>query len=260
LRIPRVIPALLLDHDEFVKTRRFREPRYVGDPVNTIDLFNQFEVDEIVLLDIGATVEAREPPYHLLEAMAAQCWVPLAYGGGIRSLDIARRVFGIGVEKVVLGSILADRPEVAGDIAAIYGRQAVVASVDALVEASGTTVMVEHGTRAVSRDVVDYAQRVATMGVGEILLQAIHRDGTREGYDLDLIRVVADALEIPVIALGGAARRADLPVPIQEANAAAVSAGSLFVFQGATGGVLVNFPSRPDLERMFVTPGPSSHV
>jgi cyclase len=257
--IPRVIPALLLDGNEFVKTTRFRDPRYVGDPVNTIDLFNQFEVDEIAVLDIAATIQHREPAYDLLEALAAQCWVPLAYGGGIRSLEMARRVFAIGVEKVILGSILADDPGVASRIAREYGRQAVVAAIDVRIDEAGPTVLVDHGTRPVSGDPVDYARRAETSGVGEILLQAIHRDGTREGYDLDLIRSVVSGVDVPVVALGGAGRRADLSSPVHLAGAAAVAAGSLFVFQGTGSGVLVNFPGRRDLEGMFASPGPSSH-
>ncbi len=250
MRIPRVIPALLLENDEFVKTTRFRSPRYIGDPVNTIDLFNQFEVDEIAVLDIRATTAGVEPPYKLLEALAAQCWVPLAYGGGIRDLGIARRVLGIGVEKVILGTILAETPDVAGEIAAVFGRQAVVAAVDVLTDTE-PVVLVRHGSTAVGRDPAEYARRVEAAGAGEILLQAIHRDGTREGFDLPLIRSVASAVDIPVIALGGAGKRADLPDPVNNAGAAAVAAGSLFVFQGRSGGVLVNFPSRVELEAMF---------
>lgn len=259
MSIPRVIPALLLDGSEFVKTTRFRDPRYVGDPVNTIDLFNQFEVDEIAVLDISATIQHREPAYDLVEALAAQCWVPLAYGGGIRSLEMARHVFAIGVEKVILGSILADDRDVVSRIAREYGRQAVVAAIDVRIDETGPTVLVDHGTRSVSRDPVDYARRAESSGVGEILLQSIHRDGTRDGYDLELTRSVVAAVGIPVVALGGAGRRADLALPVHQAGAAAVAAGSLFVFQGTGSGVLVNFPGRRDLEGMFASPGPSGH-
>jgi cyclase len=251
MRIPRVIPALLLADDEFVKTVRFDSPRYIGDPVNTIDLFNQFEVDEIAVLDIDASVARRQPSFPLIEALAAQCWVPLTYGGGIADLDTARTVFGIGVEKVVLGSVLADRIDLAGEIAAVFGRQAVVAAVDVRTDADDPAVLVEHGRRVVSRDPAAYAAAAAAAGAGEILLQAVHRDGTREGFDLELIRTVTAAVDVPVIALGGAARRGDLRGPVVDAGAAAVAAGSLFVFQGRSGGVLVNFPTRDELKAIF---------
>ncbi len=249
--IPRVIPALLLDGDTFVKTTRFGSPRYVGDPVNTIDLFNQFEVDEIMVLDISATVHGRRPSSELLAALAAQCWVPLAYGGGIDSLEVARRVFGIGVEKVVLGTIAAHSRQVVEDISTVFGRQAVVVAVDVAARPDGWAVAVESGRRIVSRDPASYAREAVAAGAGEILLQSIDRDGTREGFDIDLIRLVVDAVDVPVVALGGASRRADLPVPVFDAGASAVAAGSLFVFQGRAGGVLVNFPSRDELERIF---------
>ena len=148
------------------------------------------------------------------------------------------------------GPILAETPDVAGEIAAVFGRQAVVAAVDVL-DGPEPVVLVRHGSTAVGRDPADYARRVEAAGAGEILLQAIHRDGTREGFDLPLIRSVASAVDIPVIALGGAGKRADLPDPVNNAGAAAVAAGSLFVFQGRSGGVLVNFPSRVELEAMF---------
>ena len=249
MRIPRVIPALLLENDEFVKTTRFRSPRYIGDPVNTIDLFNQFEVDEIAVLDIRATTAGVEPPYKLLEALAAQCWVPLAYGGGIRDLGIARRVLGIGVEKVILGTILAETPEVAGEIAAVFGRQAVVAAVDVLTDTE-PVVLVRHGSTAVGRDqrTTRGASRPREQGRSCSRLSIAMAHGR---FDLPLIRSVASAVDIPVIALGGAGKRADLPDPVNNAGAAAVAAGSLFVFQGRSGGVLVNFPSRVELEAMF---------
>jgi cyclase len=246
-----VIPALLLDGDTFVKTTRFRSPRYVGDPTNTIDLFNQFEVDEIMVLDISATSSGRKPSYDLLAALAAQCWVPLAYGGGIDSLEVARRVFGIGVEKVVLGTVAADASDVVEEISMVFGRQAVVVAVDVATGPDGWTVAVENGRRIVSHDPARYASDAVAAGAGEILVQSIDRDGTREGFDLDLVGLVADAVDVPVVALGGAGRRSDLALPVAQARASAVAAGSLFVFQGRAGGVLVNFPRRDELETIF---------
>jgi len=249
--IPRVIPTLLLDDEAFVKTMGYREPRYVGDPVNVINLFNRFEVDEIVLLDIGATTRQREPAFDLIGQLAAECWVPLAYGGGITTYGQARRILSLGVEKVVLGTAVDRHPGLLGEIAGTYGRQAVVASVDVRRDGSRFDVFVEHATRRVSRDAAAYAMRAVDLGAGEILLNSIDRDGAMSGYDLELIRAVTAAVSVPVVACGGAGERAHLPIPILAAGAAAVGAGSLFVFQGRARGVVVNFPQRSELEVLF---------
>jgi cyclase len=249
--IPRVIPTLLLDDEAFVKTTGYRAPRYVGDPVNVINLFNRFEVDEIVLLDIGATPRRKEPAFDLIGQLAAECWVPLAYGGGITTFDQARRILSLGVEKVVLGTAVDRHPELLGEIAMTYGRQAVVASVDVRRDGGHLDVFVEHATRRVSRDAAAYAIRAVELGAGEILLNSIDRDGAMGGYDLDLIRAVTAAVGVPVVACGGAGARGHLPMPVQAAGAAAVAAGSLFVFQGRARGVVVNFPERSELEALF---------
>jgi cyclase len=249
--IPRVIPCLLVDDEAMVKTVRFSSPRYLGDPINVINLFNRFEVDEITLLDIGATRRGEPPPFELIERLAAECWVPLAYGGGIRNLDDVRTVLSSGVEKVVLGTVACDRPELIAAAAEVYGAQAVVVSVDARRTAAGLEVFVEGGQRAVGSDPASYAQRAARYGAGEILVTSIDRDGTMQGYDLELVRAVATAVDVPVIASGGAGERAHLPIPIRDAGASAVAAGSIFVFQGRERGVLINFPEREQLEALF---------
>jgi cyclase len=243
---------LLVDEDGMVKTIRYRDPDYLGDPINIINLFNRFEVDEIALLEISATRWKRPPPFELIERLASECWVPLSYGGGIRTVEDARRILGIGVEKIVLGTIAADDPGLISRAAATFGNQAVIVSIDARSTRPGEyEVFVESGTRALGTDPVVAARRAEELGAGEILLNAIDRDGTMEGYDLELIRNVTEAVRIPVIACGGAGNRADLARPIREAGAAAVAAGSLFVYQGVERGVLVNFPAREQLERLL---------
>jgi len=252
LPIPRVIPALLLDDDGMVKTTRYRDPDYLGDPINIINLFNRFEVDEIALLDISATRGNRPPPFDLIERLASECWVPLAYGGGIRTFEDARTILSIGVEKVVLGTIAIDDPTLVSRAASAFGSQAVIVSVDARSSRDGGyQVFAESGTRPLGIDPVTAARQAESLGAGELLLNAIDRDGTMEGYDLELIRTVTASVRIPVIASGGAGDRTDLPRPIREAGAAAVAAGSLFVYQGRERGVLVNFPARDQLERLL---------
>ena len=239
-----------------VKTIGFEDSAYLGDPINVINLFNRFEVDEIALLDVRATVEGRSPPFGLIERMAAECWVPLSYGGGITTLDDVRTVLSSGVEKAILGTVAVDRPELIGQAAAIFGSQAVIVAVDARRGRDGTyATFVESGRRSTGLDPVEHARRAAAHGAGEILVTSIDRDGTMEGYDLELIRMVSDAVDVPVIACGGAGERSHLAIPIADAGASAVAAGSLFVFRGRERGVLINFPDRPQLEGLFVDSG-----
>ena len=176
--------------------------------------------------------------------------MPLTYGGGITSFDQAKRILGSGVEKVVFGTALDRTPAVVSEVATAFGKQAVVAAVDVRRSRSAWDVFVENGHRRVEGDALEWARRAVALGAGEVLVNSIDRDGTMSGYDLDLVRAVSAAVPTPVIALGGAATRTDLPAPIA-AGASAVAAGSLFVFQGPTRGVLVNFPEREELERLF---------
>lgn len=249
---PRVIPALLLDGGLMVKTVEYRDPTYVGDPVNVVNLFNQFEVDEICLLDIGATRSGSGPDLALVKHLADECWVPLSYGGGIATLDQASAVLAVGIEKVVLGTAAFEKPDLVSAIAERFGTQAVIVSVD--VRRPGgrepAEVFVGNATIATGEQPGPYARRMEELGAGEILLNAVDRDGTMSGYDLELISAVSAAVTLPVIASGGAASRDDLPGPIR-AGASAVAAGSLFVFQGRSRAVLVNFPTRDRIEALF---------
>jgi imidazole glycerol-phosphate synthase subunit HisF len=249
--IPRVIPCLLIDDEAMVKTIRFADPTYLGDPINVINLFNRFEVDEITLLDIGATRDGYGPPFALLEQLAAECWVPLSYGGGIARLDHVRRVLACGIEKVVLGTVVADDPTLVTRAAEVYGSQAVIVAVDALRRGDGYEAAVTNAKRRLGVDPVTYARRAQELGAGEILLNAVDRDGTMEGYDLELIRAVAGAVEVPVIACGGAGERGHLVEAIRQGGASAVAAGSIFVYRGRERGVLINFPERELLEAML---------
>jgi cyclase len=254
--IPRVIPCLLLSDEAMVKTVRFGSPTYLGDPVNVVNLFNRFEVDEIVLLDIGATPNGTDPAFGLITELAAECWVPLTYGGGIRNLEAARRVLASGVEKVVLGTAAANDPDLVSVTSSEFGAQAVVVAVDTVARSAGSyEVVVEHGRRGTGIDPVAYAQRAEALGAGEIFLNSVDRDGTMAGYDLDLIRQVSASVTVPVIACGGAGDRLELTDPVLRAGASAVAAGSLFVFKSRERGVLINFPERDQLEALFASNG-----
>ncbi len=245
----RVIPCLLLKDGGLVKTTRFDEPVYLGDPVNIVKLFNDMEVDELGLLDIAASAPGGGPAFDLLQSIADEAFMPLSYGGGIVGLDQVRRILGIGYEKVVIGLAAAGNPRLVEDAARAVGNQSIVVSIDARRGPSGGyEVFVRSGRESTRKDPAAYAREMEQRGAGEILLTAIDRDGTMAGYDLELIRRVSDAVRIPVIASGGAGKVSDFAAAIRTGGASAVAAGSLFVFYGRRRAVLVNFPRRDELE------------
>jgi imidazole glycerol-phosphate synthase subunit HisF len=245
----RVIPCLLLRGAGLVKTTRFKDAKYIGDPINAIKIFNDKEVDELVLLDITATREGRGPSFAKIEQVASECFMPLAYGGGLASVDDARRVLKLGVEKVVFNTATWRAPDVVRDAAREFGAQAVVASIDVRRKLFGRhEVFVEGGTRGTGEDPVDYARRMEDIGCGEIFLTSIDRDGTMKGYELDLIASVAAKVQIPVIAAGGAGTVADFGAAVREGGAAAVAAGAMFVFHGPHRAVLITYPGQAELE------------
>jgi cyclase len=252
----RVIPCLLLKGERLVKTVRFRQPTYVGDPINAVKIFNDREVDELAILDITATTDRRDPPFDHLKEIAGECFMPLSYGGGIRSIEQARRLFSLGVEKVVINSAAADNPSLLTAIAGEYGSQAVVAGIDVKKDWLGRTrVFTRSGHNNTGREPIAYAKAMADAGAGEILLNAIERDGTMSGYDLDLIAQVSSSVSIPLVACGGAGTIDHLASAIR-AGASAVAAGSLFVFAGPRRAVLINYPSAAEL-RAAVSAVPS---
>lgn len=248
--IPRVIPCLLFDKGVMLKTRRFNKCTYLGDPVNVINLFNQFEVDEITLFDIGASVNQREPDFDTIEHMAEECWVPLTYGGGIRTLQHIERIVLSGVEKVVLGTSSTDLHFVS-QAAKEFGIQSIVGSVDVRKKfLGGYDVCVRSGKDRLKVTPIDRVKQLEDAGAGEIFLQYIDSDGEMNGYNLELIKNVCEATDLPVIACSGARQRQDLLAAIQ-IGASAAAAGSIFVFSGKERGVLINFPERDELEYLL---------
>jgi len=248
----RVIPCLLLRDGGLVKTTRFKEPRYVGDPINAIRIFNDKEVDELVLLDIQASAIGREPAYALIEEVASECFMPLAYGGGISTVEQARRILKLGVEKVVFNSTAWRDPKVLRSASLEFGAQSVVASIDARRKLlGGHEAFVDAGKTPTRLDVVAYARRLEDCGVGEIMLTSIDRDGTLQGFDVELLAKVTCAVDIPVIACGGASKLEDFRRAVEEGGAAAVAAGAMFVYHGPHRAVLITYPRREDLEKVL---------
>ena len=247
----RVIPCLLLLAEALVKTVRFKAPKYIGDPVNAVRIFNEKEVDELVFLDISATREGRGPNYSLIKSIASEAFMPLGYGGGISTVQQVGKLFSIGIEKVVINSAALTDLGLIAQAAKIGGSQSVMVSLDVKRNIFGKYRVHTNGGRKNSGvDPVDFVRRCEDAGAGEVLLTAIDRDGMQSGYDLDLIARVASAVSIPVIAAGGAGSLDDLRRAADK-GASAVAAGSLFVFHGRHRAVLITYPEYRQLQALF---------
>lgn len=251
----RVIPCLLLKERGLVKTVGFDSPKYVGDPINAVRIFNEKEVDELVLLDIRATAERRRPSMKLLSEIASECFMPLCYGGGIRTLDDVKEVFGLGVEKVAVNTYAVENPRFIREAAERFGSQSIVAAIDVRRHSPNRYEVFTHGGRvATGLDPVKVVTQMEEMGCGEVFLNSIDRDGTMQGYDIELLRRVSNAVSLPVIACGGAGKLSDFAEAVELAGASAVAAGSLFVFHGRQRAVLITYPSRQEIEETLQRP------
>lgn len=244
----RVFPILLFRGEGLWKGKQFADHKYVGDALNAARIFTTKQVDELVLLDIGARTEGRSISPDLVRHISMECMMPLTVGGGVRSIDDARALIQAGAEKVTLNTH-AD-PALVEGIANVFGSQSVVVSIDAKTTASGWEVHTYGGTRPTGSDPVTFARRMEAAGAGEILLTSIDREGGGLGYDTELVRQVVAAVSIPVIANGGAGSLADMKAG-RDVGASALAAGSMFVFHGRRRAVLINFPSKAELEAVF---------
>lgn len=248
----RVIPCLLLSNDGLVKTRAFKNGVYIGDPINAIRIFNEKEVDELVLLDIRASLEKRGPNFDLVAEVASECFMPLAYGGGITCIEQIQKLLRLGVEKVILNTALHADPDLVRKAVSVFGSQAIVASIDVRRKMFGRQeVMVLSGTRATGSGPVEYARYAQSLGAGEILLTSIDNEGSMQGYDLKLIESVSGAVDVPVIASGGAGCLEHFRDAVTRGGVSAVSAGSMFVFYGPHKAVLISYPPYHMLQTMF---------
>lgn len=250
----RVIPCLLLKDKGLVKTVNFKEPKYVGDPINAVKIFNDKEVDELIFLDITATIEERSPQFDLIEDIAGECFIPFAYGGGIRSIDDARQILKLGAEKIIVNTYAMENPDFIKKTSEIFGSQSVVVSVDVKKNWRGVYLICTHsGTRNTNINPTDFARKVEKLGAGELFINSVDRDGTMQGYDLHLIKSVSEQVDIPVIACGGAGKLQDFQDAVRVGGASAVAAGSMFVFHGPHRAVLINYPYRDDLKKYLET-------
>lgn len=246
----RVIPTLLLQDGGLVKTRKFKNPKYVGDPVNAIRIFNEKEVDELVVLDIQASKQGREPNYALINEIAGECFMPLCYGGGVRSVEMAARIFDCGVEKVCLQTAALENPGLITQIAKRFGSQAVVLSVDVKRDWLRRTRLYNAKSGSTTSQVwTDFLRIGVEAGAGEVIVNSVDHDGELDGYDLEVIGQAAGMVEVPVIASGGAGKLDDFKAAIA-AGASAVAAGALFVFHGPHRAVLITYPRYEELEKI----------
>jgi cyclase len=247
----RVIPCLLLRNGGLVKTQRFKDPKYVGDPINAVRIFIDKEVDELVFLDISATAAGTGPNFTLLADIASEAFMPFGYGGGVTTVDQVKRLFALGVEKAIVNTSAASDPHLVEAAAAVAGSSSIVVSIDARRSFLGKySVYVRSGQSDTGRDPVSYAREMEQLGAGEILLQSIDRDGTQTGYDLELVKRVAEAVSIPVVAAGGAGAMRHFREAV-DAGASAAAAGSYFVFHGKHRAVLITYPEYHELRELF---------
>jgi cyclase len=249
--MPRVIPVLLFREGGLYKTTRFKDPVYVGDPINAVKIFNEKEVDELVFVDITATSERRRPNFERIGEIAGECFMPLCYGGGVKTVDDIKDVIACGVEKVAINSHAVENPAFVREAASELASSTIVVSIDVKRDFFGKHHVYTHGgTRKSEWNPIEFAMLMEKMGAGELLLTSIDRDGTQKGYDLELIKSVADAVSIPVIACGGAGQVSHFSEAL-DAHASAVAAGSMFVFHGRHRAVLISFPSQQELKQAF---------
>lgn len=243
--LKRIMPCLLFDGSALVKTIQFRNARYVGDPINAIKIYNEKEVDELVMLDINATREKRRPRFDFIRDCASECFMPFSYGGGVASLDDFARLYKIGVEKVIVNTRCLTHPDLVREATRQYGGTSVVGAVDYKKGFFGTQKVYSATGARTSRSLVDHCRFLADdLGVGEILLYSVDRDGTWVGYDLATIGAIAATVSVPLIACGGAGSVADVRRVLAETAANAAAIGSMAVYQKQGMGVLINFPQR----------------
>lgn len=247
----RVIPVLLLKNNGLVKTTKFKNPVYIGDPINAVRIFNEKEVDELILLDIAATKEKREPKYSRIKEIVSEAFMPIGYGGGITRIDQIEKLFNIGVEKVIMNTTIHIHPELINQAAQIFGNQSIVASVDVKKDLWGNFKIYSKGGAVKQKeDLISFLKNIEKLGAGEVFLNSIDNDGLMKGYDTILIEQVCKNISIPVVACGGAGSVQDFSIAIR-AGASAVAAGAMFVFQGVHRAVLINYPKYEDLMKFL---------
>lgn len=247
----RVIPCLLLKNGGLVKTEKFKNAQYVGDPINAVKIFNDKEVDELIFLDITASSEKREPPFELINRLATECFMPFCYGGGIRNIETIRRILKLGVEKVAINSYALENPAFIREASKYFGSSTIVVSLDVKKNLFGNYQLYSRTVKDMPRqDPVSFAVMMAEYGAGEILVNSVDADGTMAGYDLKLIKSITSRVDIPVISCGGAGSLEHFEQAVKVGGASAVAAGSMFVFYGKHKAVLITYPDANTIRKI----------
>ena len=250
---PRITPCLLVHDGGLVKTMLFAEPKYVGDPINAVKIFNEKETDELIVLDIDASVRNAEPNFKLIAQLAVECRMPLCYGGGVRTVEQARRIVGLGAEKVAMSAAALQEPKLISAVAREIGSQSVVVVVDVRRQDDDYAVWTHNGRRQTGQTVVEAARMAESFGAGEIVVNSTDNDGKMKGYDLTLAAKVRNAVRLPMTMLGGAGSLADIGKLIECCGVVGAAAGSLFVFKGSYRAVLINYPTPAQKEQLFLS-------
>lgn len=250
---PRIIPCLLVKNGGLVKTVQFGSQKYVGDPINAVRIFNEKEVDELFVVDIDATAHKREPDYRLIKNLAAECRMPLCYGGGVKTVEQIQSIVSLGVEKVAISSAAIHDFRLLSEAAEKIGSQSIVVVMDVKKSGSGGRyeLYTHNGSKATGLGPAEFARKIERLGAGEVVVNAINRDGVMEGYDLDLVTQVRDATSLPLTVLGGAGSLKDIAELIRSFGIIGAAAGSLFVFKGVYRAVLINYPSRAEKDALI---------
>ena len=249
---PRIIPSLLLHEKGLVKTVNFKSPKYVGDPLNAVRIFNEKEVDELAFFDIDATVFNKEPDYILIEKLANQSQMPLCYGGGVKTVEQAQKIFGLGIEKIALSSSVIQNHGLVTQIADRVCSQSVIVVLDVKKKLlGGYEIYTHNGKKSTGINPIKFAKELEQLGAGEIIINSIDQDGTLKGYDLNLIDKITETISIPLTVLGGAGSLADIEKVIEKHGVIGVAAGSLFVFKGPYKAVLINYPNQLEKNKIF---------
>jgi len=248
---PRVIPFLLIQNGALVKTKKFSEPKYVGDPLNAVRIFNEKEVDEIMVADMDATIQGREPDMEMIAKLATECRMPLCYTGGVKNPEQVEKIVSLGVEKVGISSAAVDNPEIVSESARRVGSQSVVVVLDVRKTGPDYEIFTRNAKKRSGLSPATFARKMQELGAGEIVLNSIERDGTGEGYDVAVAREVRNSVSLPLTLLGGAGKLDDFVKIIQEFKTIGLAAGSFFVFQGKYRAVLITYPSAKDKESLF---------
>jgi len=249
---PRIIPCLLVHNKGLVKTVKFKDSKYIGDPINAVKIFNEKEVDELIVIDIDATVENREPDYKMIENLANECRMPLCYGGGIKTVSQAQRILSLGVEKIAISSAVFDNPELIKEISSQVGNQSVVIIFDVKKKLFGGYEVYTHNAKnKIKSDLIELVEKVQELGAGEIIINSIDNDGMMKGYDLDLINKIKKKTSVPMTMLGGAGKLEDISQVIEKFGIIGCAAGSLFVFKGKYKAVLINYPNLQNKQKLF---------